>query len=104
MTTSGLMTAAMCYRVKYREYGDEGKPIKRHLHVGVLGVDKKNRGGAYPGGLRCKTLCQTVVTGGFMKEEVTEEGLAGWELASKEGVVRGQLIGGRSLKKDELVC
>ncbi len=63
MTTSGLMTAAMCYRVKYREYGDEGKPIKRHLHVGVLGVDKKNRGGAYPGGLRCKTLCQTVVRG-----------------------------------------
>ena len=66
----GLMTMAMAYRVKYRQTDSDGKVVRKRVHIQSLGVHKKNRGGVYPAGVRCKSLCAEVVEVGFVKEEV----------------------------------
>ena len=66
----GVMVAAMTYRVKYRNTCPDGKPLKVAVRVDEMGVHRKNRGGVFPAGVRCKSLCMEVVEAGFMKEEV----------------------------------
>ena len=65
-----LMVEASAYRAKYRKVNSDGKAIKTLLHIESLGVHQKNRGGNYPGGPRCKSLCVTVLEEGFVKDEV----------------------------------
>ena len=68
------MIAAMAWRVKYRKVDLDNRPVRKKLRVGTLGVHPKNRGGVYPGGLRCVTLAEDVlVTNGFLKEEVNHQ-------------------------------
>ena len=68
--TQSLITAAMAWRVKYRKTDPNGSIIRVRLQVGSLDVHSKNRGGVYPGGIRCKSLCVDVLEAGFVKEEV----------------------------------
>ena len=70
LSDNSLMVAAMAYRVKYRKVDSNGKAIKVWLRIENMGVHKKNRGGIYPAGVRCKSLCVEVVGAGFVKEEV----------------------------------
>ena len=66
----GLMVAAMAFRVKYRKTDTDGKVVKSNVRIAELGVHRKNRGGVYPAGVRCVSLCEEVVPAGFVKEEV----------------------------------
>jgi hypothetical protein len=72
----GLMVAGMAYRVKYRKVNTAGEAIKIYVHIGTSGVHEKNRGGVYPNGIRCKSLCVEVVQAGFVKEEVNHACIA----------------------------
>jgi hypothetical protein len=65
-----LMVQASAFRAKYRKVDLDGKAIKTVLPIESLGVHQKNRGGNYPGGYRCKSLCVTVLEEGFVKDEV----------------------------------
>ena len=67
--TEGVVTAAMAWRVKYRKTDDEGKVLRLKLPIASLGVHRKNRGGVYPAGVRCKSLCVEAMDVGFVKEE-----------------------------------
>ena len=78
LSDSGLMVAAMAYRVKYR------KVKKMSARVESMGVHKKNRGGVYPAGPRCKSLCANVVEVGFLKEEVNHACIAVEEAPMEE--------------------
>ena len=69
--TSGNIVQAMAWRVKYRV----DKNGKRTIPILLLGVHKQNRGGPYPGGLRCRSLCESAVTRGFNKEELNHAGV-----------------------------
>jgi len=66
----GLMVYAMAMRVKYRKHGHNGVFRKLMLQVNDMGVHKKNRGGQYPAGVRCKSLRSEALEAGFLKEEV----------------------------------
>ena len=69
--SASLMTAAMAWRVKYRRVGLDNKVVRTKVRIECLGVHPKNRGGVYPAGVRCKSLCVDVVdVNGFVKEEV----------------------------------
>ena len=65
-----LMIEAMAYRVKYRRTDSGGKVIRKKMCIDQLGPHRKNRGGVYRSGVRCKNLCVEVVDVGFVKEEV----------------------------------
>ena len=65
-----LAVNGMAWRVKYRKCDHNGKAIKVKFHIGSLGVHPKNRGGVYPAGIRCKSLCTEVGDVGFLKESV----------------------------------
>ena len=67
---NGLMVAAMAYRVKYRKVCQDGKAQKVAVRIESMGVHRKNRGGVYPSGVRCKSLCADTMAAGFVKEEV----------------------------------
>ena len=71
LTGQSLMVAAMAYRVKYRKVDNAGKALKVRVGVEGMGVHKHNRGGLYPAGVRCKSLCETVLDAGFLKDEFT---------------------------------
>ena len=45
-----------------------------------FGCHRKNRGGVYPSGKRCKSLCKEVLTVGFLKEEVNHAAVAVGEM------------------------
>ena len=66
----GQMVAAMCYRTKYRLVDSAHKVIRMLLQVAILGVHPANRGGVYPSGVRCKSLCEDAIDIGFVKEEL----------------------------------
>ena len=66
----GLMIYAMAMRVKYRKHGHDGVFRKHTPQTKDMGVHKKNRGGQYPAGVRCKSLCSEALEAGFLKEEV----------------------------------
>ena len=71
-TKRGNCSAAMAYRAKYRV--KEG-PAKQYVAIQWLGVHKKNRGGAYPSGLRCRALGLGSLARGFSKEELNHAGV-----------------------------
>ena len=66
----GLMIYAMAMRIKFRKHDHDGIFRKVPLPVMGMGAHKKNRGGQYPAGVRCKSLCSEVLEAGFLKEEV----------------------------------
>ena len=74
---SALIMAAMAFLVEYR------RVRKINVRIGSMGVHKKNRGGVYPAGIRCKSLCVEVLEAGFVKEEVSHVCIA-----VKEAVIR----------------
>ena len=80
---SGLMMAAMAFRVKYR------KVRKINVRIGSMGVHKKNRGGVYPAGIRVKSLCVEVLGAGFVKEEVSHVCIAVEEAPVQEVIRSG---------------
>jgi hypothetical protein len=108
------MVAAMAFRVKYREYGLDGLPVKRFLRIVDLGVHKKNRGGNFPAGVRCKGLCVDVVIAGFLKEEVNHACIAVQEapshafpqggLLTSSGMEMAKDYNAEQSAKDELLC
>ena len=73
---TGLMTAAIAYRVKYRQTDDDGKVVRRKVFFQSAGVHPKNRGGVFPSGARCMSLCEEVLEVGFVKEEVSNSFVA----------------------------
>ena len=66
----GIMVAAMAWRVKYRKVNSKGETLMLQIPITALGVHKKNRGGVYPAGVRCKSLNEEILLVGFAKEEV----------------------------------
>ena len=75
-TTTDLVTAAMALRVKYRKTNANGTTHLQELPIRVCGVHKRNRGGIYPAGVRCCSLCTDVIEAGFVKEEVNHTCIA----------------------------
>ncbi len=73
---SGIITAAMAWRVKYRKLDDIGRVVRRTYPIENLGVHPNNRGGVYPAGIRCKGLAVELCTNGFVKEECNHAGVA----------------------------
>ena len=80
----GLIARAMAWRVKYRKVDNAGQPIRMLLRVDFLGVHKNNRGGVFPAGLRCRSLCGDVLHAGFIKEDVNHAGVAVEEPPAEE--------------------
>ena len=67
--TLGTTAQAMAYRAKYRKQNADGRPLKVIIRIENMGVHRQNRGGVYPGGRRCVSLCEESCTSGFVKEE-----------------------------------
>jgi hypothetical protein len=86
---SGIVTAAMAWRVKYRKLDDNGKVVRKHIPIQNMGVHPRNRGGIYPAGIRCKSLCQELLTNGFLKEECNHVGIAVEEVPYENVIQRG---------------
>ena len=89
-TDAGLVTAGMAWRVKYRKTDSEGKVIRKCMKVEFLGTHPKNRGGVYPSGVRCVSLCGKVLKGGFVKEEVNHAVVAVEETPTEHIRSRGE--------------
>ena len=83
------MVAAMAYRDKYRKTTSDDVPVKQKIAIQSLGVHPMNRGGVYPAGIRCKNLCEEVITCGFMKEEVNHACVAVEEVPIEHARSRG---------------
>ena len=76
LCSQSTVTAAMAWRVKYRKTLPDGKVHRTKLRIESLGVHRKNRGGLYPAGVRCKSLCEEAIGVGFVKEELNHAGVA----------------------------
>jgi hypothetical protein len=106
---ASLMIAAMAWRVKYRKTDEGNKVVRKRLRVENLGVHPKNRGGVYPSGVRCKSLCVEVMDVGFIKEEVNhavvavEETPAAHIRSRGEEYVSGSTYNVEKCMKDELL-
>ena len=90
--------------------------FKVRLPIGALGVHQKNRGGVYPAGVRCKSLCEDVVDAGFSSEVVNQNCVAveeiliehyqrrgsgsQWQLVNPAGQVSGWAYKVEKSKKD----
>ena len=103
------MVAAMAYRVKYRKANTAGQANKIPVRIESMGVHRKNCGGLYPAGIRCKSLCVEVLEGGFVKEEVNHVCIAVEEAPLQEvirsggaGMVSASTYNAESSSKDEL--
>ena len=110
LSDNGLMVAAMAYRVKYRKLDTDGKVCKILVRIESMGVHKKNRGGVYPAGVRCKSLCVEVLKAGFVKEEfnhafiaVEEAPVAEVIRAGGAGMVSASTYNAEHSSKDELL-
>ena len=106
-----LMIAAMAYRVKYRKLNSAGNPQKFPVRIESAGVHRKNRGGVYPAGVRCKSLAVDVIEAGFLKEEVNHVCVAVEEAPLDEIIKSGakdyvsaSLYNAERSAKDELLC
>ena len=85
-----LAVAGMAWRVKYRQTDENGKVIRVIVNIGSLGVHPKNRGGVYPAGKRCRSLCiETVGDVGFLKENVEHAVVAVEEVPTEIASSRG---------------
>ena len=85
-----LVVNGMALRVKYRKCDENGKVLKVKFQVGSLGVHPKNRGGVYPAGIRCKSLCLEVADVGFLKESVEHACIAVEEMPLEIARSRGE--------------
>ena len=74
-----MLNQAAAWRVKYNK-------SKITVRVESFGVHCLNRAGVYPSGLRCKELCQEVVTNGFLKEEYADKLIAVEEMPTHEAL------------------
>ena len=74
-----MMTKAMAYVAKYSKDGP-----KVRLRPGDSGVHKKNRGGEYPSGLRCKELLEQIARIGILQDDVDNHGYAVEEMPVHE--------------------
>jgi len=92
----GLMTVASAYRAKYRKCDSGGKAEKLFVRVGGVGVHKQNRGGVYPSGVRCKSLCEEVMENGFLKEEVNHACIVVEEPPVEHAVLHAAVAGPKS--------
>ena len=98
----GIMAAGMAWRVKYRKLDADGQVVRIKLPVKTLGCHRKNRGGVYASGLRCKDLCTDVLTKGFVKEEVDHAGVAVEETPIEDITQRGKdYVSGKAYNKDK---
>ena len=103
------MIAAMAWRVKYRKTDEDGKVVRKKVSIDSLGVHPKNRGGVYPSGVRCKSLCVEVIEVGFIKEEVNhavvavEETPAAHIRSRGDDYVSGSSYNVEKCRKDELL-
>ena len=88
MSVSPLMCQAAAWRVKYMKMKSPGGE-KVRARVENFGVHRKNRAGSYPTGIRCKELCQQVLTAGFWKEDFTHQIVAVEEMPLDEASGRG---------------
>ena len=61
---------AAAWRVKYRDMRGHKK---MRVSIENFGVHRQNRAGVYPTGIRCKELCQEVISNGFLKEEFSDK-------------------------------
>ena len=110
----GLVAKAMAWRVKYRvaqtQPGGGATNTGFPIPIRNLGVHPNNRGGVYPSGLRCQSLCQEVLKVGFVKEEVNHAAVAVQETPREEdrsrgsGFVTGRTYNVKHSKEDELLC
>ena len=96
---------AAAWRVKYRNM--KGTP-KITVRVENLGVHRNNRAGVYPAGIRCKELCESVISAGFLKEEISDKLVAVEEMPSHEArkcseTQTGSEYNRRCSLKDELL-
>ena len=112
MTTTechGVVVAASAFRVKYGKKRAAGGPATIH-RIENLCTHPANRGRVYPGGLRCKNLCASVLQAGWAKEEFEHQLVAVEEPPTDEIRSRGdQYQSGAAYNKeecakDELLC
>ena len=95
--SQGDVTAAMCYRVKYRKLDQHGKPLRMFVPILALAVHPKNRGGVYPAGSRLKELCYKLGVLGFRKEEPNHALVAVEE--PEDAAAKGETIHQYNVKK-----
>ena len=81
----GLMIAAACFRAKYRLH--DGQKVR--IRSSELGVHKKNRGGAYPSGLRVQEFLKECARHGVVQEEADHNCSAVEEMPLQEIMLRG---------------
>ena len=85
----------------------KGTP-KITVRVENLGVHRNNRAGVYPAGIRCKELCESVISAGVLKEEISDKLVAVEEMPSHEArkcseTQTGSEYNRRCSSKDELL-
>ena len=108
--SQGLITQAMSLRVKYRQVDSDGKIVRKKVHLQASGVHPMNRGGMFPSGIRCRSLCEDVISIGFAKEEVLHNFVAVEETPVAHVRSRGdKYVSGleyniEKSSKDELLC
>ena len=74
--SSGLICHAMALRVKFRKTDVNHKPLRKTFPILSLGVNKGNRGGVYPQGLRVRGLNVEVLGEGFSLEDCSHAAVA----------------------------
>jgi len=108
--SASVVTAAMAWRVKYRKIDSKGKAVRIHLPISSLGVHPRNRGGPYPAGVRCKSLCLETIDTGFNLEEVNHAVVAVEEVPPEHIRSRGEdwvsasTYNIKASRQDELLC
>jgi len=106
----GLMTRAMAWRVKYRKTDADQRVLRCRTAIKQFGSHMGNRGGVYAAGVRCKSLAETVILNGFLKEEVNHAVVGVEETPTDSVRSRGEkYVSGRAYniarsKVDELLC
>ena len=98
------VTASSAYRAKYR------RKVSLKHHIATLGTHRKNRGGVYPAGLRCKALTVDALEGGFSKEDFAHLLVAVEEVPAEqlcpppENYQSGAAYNKEQSEKDEYLC
>ena len=105
----GTVAAGMAWRVKYRLNDNAGKVIRIRTFVEHSGTHRGNRGGVYPGGVRCKSLALDVLDAGVVKEEMNHALVAVEETPTEhirdrgEDYVSGATYNRKKCAEDELL-
>ena len=84
-TTHSLMLAGASYKVKCRKtFNKEGTDYKIRCRPGELGVNKGNRGGDYPNGVRVEELLRETAKLGILQEEADHNCIVVQEMPLEE--------------------